>query len=237
MIIISFSDDGFLVSAFTTTTTTAKRNKNDNQKMNSVYHYFCYGSNVLPSTMVNLRGIQPLNATAAVLPGYQLRFDGQEEPSRWEPSAAFVLPTTSPQSPFQHEDMVHGVLYTLTEEDFARVGWTEGVPFAYRWQRCIVYPYHGQEGQDIGQQTLLGGTGIPKDAVTLISPKSTIEKNIPPSSSYLGIIQEGARYWKLDASYQLKLAYIPTASNLIIPGGLSGPLLKFAELSASFRKR
>jgi hypothetical protein len=57
-----------------------------------VYHYFCYGSNVLPSTMTKLRGIKPLGATAAVLQGYQLRFDGSES-SRLEPSAAFVLET------------------------------------------------------------------------------------------------------------------------------------------------
>jgi len=190
------------------------------------YRYFCYGSNVLPDTMTKLRGIKPLDGTAAVLPGYQLRFDGSEG-SRFEPSAAFVLETKNPQ------DRVHGVLYTLTPQDFATVGSTEGVPFGYRWKRCQVIPYVGVDGEDIGNECLdLRKTGEVKaiDAITLISPKSTIQKDIPPSSSYLGIIQDGAKFWKLDASYQAMLASIPTAQNLIIPGGLSGPLLRLAVL-------
>ena len=187
------------------------------------YHYFCYGSNVLPSTMTKLRGIKPLGATAAVLQGYQLRFDGSES-SRLEPSAAFVLETGKKQ------DSVHGVLYTLTPQDFATVGYTEGVPFGYRWKRCQVVPYVGIEGEDTGNTLLNLSTTVPIDAVTLISPRSLIQKDVPPSSSYLGIIQDGAKFWNLDATYQAKLASIPTAKNLIIPGGLSGPLLRLAEV-------
>lgn len=204
-----------------------------------VYHYFAYGSNLLPSTMENLRGIQPLQATAAVLPGYQLRFDGAAS-SRWEPSAAFVVPSstrrTQQQSLITDEAMVHGVLYTLTAKDFAKVGWTEGVPFAYRWQQCTVYPYIGNDDQDVGRHGLQGGTLVPQDAFTLISSKTIQreDKDVPPSSSYLGILQEGARYWKLDASYQTKLRSIPTASNLIVPGGLAGPLLRLAEFQTKF---
>ena len=186
------------------------------------YHYFCYGSNVLPSTMTKLRGIIPLDGTAAVLPGYQLRFDGSQS-SRLEPSAAFVLETG------REQDRVHGVMYTLTPQDFATVGYTEGVPFGYRWKRCKVVPYVGIEGQDIGNNLLSLSSTVPIDAVTLISPRSVIQKDVPPSSSYLGIIQDGAKFWNLDASYQAKLTSIPTAQDLIIPGGLSGPLLRLAE--------
>ena len=186
------------------------------------YHYFCYGSNVLPSTMTKLRGIIPLDGTAAVLPGYQLRFDGSQS-SRLEPSAAFVLETG------REQDRVHGVMYTLTPRDFANVGYTEGVPFGYRWKRCKVVPYVGIEGQDIGNNLLSLSSTVPIDAITLISPRSVIQKDVPPSSSYLGIIQDGAKLWNLDASYQAKLASIPTAQGLIIPGGLSGPLLRLAE--------
>jgi hypothetical protein len=193
------------------------------QDPSSTYRYFCYGSNVLPATMTKLRGIEPLDATAAVLSGYQLRFDGSES-SRWEPSAAFVLETG------REQDVVHGVLYTLTPKDFATVGWMEGVPFGYRWKRCQVVPYVGIDGQDVGNDLLNLPTNEKVDAITLISPRAVIEKDVPPSSSYLGIIREGAKFWKLDASYQAKLASIPTAKNLIIPGGLSGPLLRLAEV-------
>lgn len=191
--------------------------------------------------MKNLRGITPLNATAAVLPGYDLRFDGSGGNNggarlALEPSAAFVVPSQDADA------QVHGVLYTLTADDFARVGWTEGVPFAYRWERCRVYPYVGKAGENVGSDLLLRASQNSTDsspttcnAVTLVSPKKFIERDVPPSSSYLNIIQRGARYWDLDESYQTKLASIPAAKNLLIPGGLSGPLLQLAETIAGFQ--
>jgi hypothetical protein len=174
--------------------------------------------------MTNLRGVVPLHATAAVLSGFQLFFDGSEL-SRLEPSAAFVRETGNEQ------DVVHGVMYTLTPQDFAQVGRTEGVPFGYLWKRCQVVPYIGVEGENVGTSLLPIRTIERKDAFTLISPHNNKNnrKDVPPSSSYLGIIQEGAKFWKLDASYQMKLESIPTAQNLLIPGGLSGPLLRLAE--------
>lgn len=197
--------------------------------------------------MTNLRGIHPLNATAAVLPGYELVFLGSG--GRLEPSTAFVVPSSRKQRLENDNGVVHGVMYTLTAEDFARVGWTEGVPFAYRWQRCPVYPYVGRAGEDVGSSVLAAAaaaaaakpsesstTTLSCEAFTLVSPKGgVIADNVPPSASYLDIIQRGARHWNLDASYQTKLAAIPTAKNLLIAGGLSGPLLRLAELSASLQ--
>ena len=181
-----------------------------------VYRYFGYGSNVLPSTMKALRQIEPLDATAAVLPNFELRFDGSG--SRLEPSAAFVTPNKSKR--------VHGVLYTLTPEDFAKVGRTESVPFAYRWKRCRVYTYKG-DGEAAGNSAILDSSSV--EAFTLVSPRLG-EKNIPPSSSYLGLIKEGARLWKFDKEYQEELESIEEATNLIIPQGLSGMLLQAAEM-------
>jgi hypothetical protein len=180
------------------------------------YYYFGYGSNVLVSTMKALRGIEPLDATAAILPDYELRFDGSEK-SRLEPSAAFVTPSKNRQ--------VHGILYELTAEDFAKVGSSEGVPFAYRWQKCNVHAYVGN-GEDAGMLALQNEQ--PVEAMTLKSPKLG-DKNIPPSSSYLGLIKEGAQFWRFDREYQEELARVEAAKNLIIPQGLSGMLLKVAE--------
>ena len=179
------------------------------------YYYFGYGSNVLVSTMKALRQIHPLNATAAILTDYELRFDGSKN-NRIEPSAAFVTPSKNKQ--------VHGVLYTLTSDDFAKVGRTEGVPFAYRWQKCKVHTYIGN-GEDAGIRSL---ADVPINAFTLVSANLGKE-NIPPSSSYLGLIKEGARRWKFDRKYQEELQNIPEANNLIIPQGLSGTLLSLAE--------
>jgi hypothetical protein len=188
-----------------------------------VYRYFGYGSNVLPSTMKSLRRIQPLDATAAMLPDFELRFDGSEK--NWlEPSAAFVTPSANKQ--------VHGVMYTLTAEDFAKVGSTEGVPFGYRWKKCRVHPYVG-DGDEAGLKALQTTPSV--EAVTLVSP-SLGEKDVPPSPSYLGIIKEGARFWKFDKSYQEILGAVSEAKNLIIPQGLSGLLLRAAEIASGTKR-
>lgn len=179
------------------------------------YRYFGYGSNVLVSTMKALRRIEPLDATAAVLPDYELRFHGSEM-SRLEPSAAFVKPAKG--------KVVHGVMYTLTAEDFAKVGSTEGVPFVYRWKKCLAHAYKG-DGEDAGLRSIQDEA---VETFVLVSPKLG-EKNIPPSSSYLGLIKEGAERWKFDRKYQDELAEIEVARNLIVPQGLSGLLLKVAE--------
>jgi hypothetical protein len=184
------------------------------------YRYFGYGSNVLVSTMKALRQIQPIDASAAVLPDYELRFDGSEK-SCLEPAAAFVRPLPGKQ--------VHGVMYTLNADDFAKVGSTEGVPFAYRWKKCFVHTYVG-DGADAGMRSIQNQEPI--DAMVLVSPNLG-DKNIPPSSSYLGLIKEGADLWKFDRKYQEELAGIEEARNLIIPQGLSGILLQVAEAATN----
>lgn len=181
-----------------------------------LYNYFGYGSNVLPSTMTALRRVKPINATAAVLPNHALRFDGPGSRGI-EPSAAFVTPCKS--------ELVHGVLYTLTADDFASVGRTEGVPFGYRWKRCLVHPYVGNCERAGYQATL---SAPPVEAYTLVSP-ALGEDDVPPSSSYLGIIIEGAKKWQFDRSYLDKLEAIPTAKNLIIRSGISRILLECAQ--------
>ena len=52
----------------------------------------------------------------------------------------------------------------------------------------------------------------------------------PPSKSYLNILQRGATYWKMDASYQEFLQNIPFNDKLLNGDGLAGPMLQIAEL-------
>ncbi|CAJ1942280.1 unnamed protein product [Cylindrotheca closterium] len=226
LIILILVNMTFFGSALSSSSSSSKKNK--------TYRYFGYGSNVLVSTMKALRQIQPLDATAAVLPDYELRFDGSESSRLVEPSAAFVNAATGKQ--------VHGVLYTLSAEDFAKVGRTEGVPFAYRWQKCQVYPYVGN-GKEAGKEAMESANDAAAasssqrttDTYVLISPNLG-ERNIPPSSSYLGLIKEGAAKWKFDQAYQEELASIEEAKNLIIPQGLSGLLLKVAEAATGTKR-
>jgi hypothetical protein len=138
-----------------------------------------------------------------------------------EPSAASVEPANNQN--------VHGVLYQLTEADFAKVGSTEGVPWTYRWQRCEVYPYIG-DGLAAGQQAMAISQPVP--AYTLIAPGFSKDEDIPPSSSYHGLIVEGSHFWKMDDIYVKFLEQIPTAQNLIPPQGIAMLTLEVAKIVA-----
>jgi hypothetical protein len=193
----------------------------------TTYNYFAFGSNLVPETMTALRNLDPISSTAAVLPDYKLRFNIAGLPLV-EPSAAAVEKCNG--------EVVHGVVYTLTEDDFARVGSTEGVPFAYRWQSCDVYPYIG-DGDKAGYEAVLAANDKePMVAYTLVSGSSSTSRDtdIPPSKSYRDILIDGARFWKMDADYVQSLESTPYARNLLIPDGLSGATLRIAEFRQKY---
>ena len=184
------------------------------------FQYFAVGSNVQPNTMTCLRDLNPLNASAAVLPGYRLAFNVRGNPLL-EPSAAAALKNGS------CNDCIHGAVYELTGKEFRELSLSEGVPFAYRWDKCTVYRYQGDNGT--AGAGALASSSDPVQARVLVAQMFAAADSIPPSPSYLRIIQDGAKYWKLDQSYQNKLASVKTARNLLIPDGLSGRLLQTAE--------
>ena len=217
------------------------------------YNYFAIGSNMYPPTMESLRNIRAATkrgqATAAILPHYRLSFsntfantrgnEGGACPSRQrpfflgEPSAAYA--TKVPGA------LLHGVLYPLSAQEFATVGFTEGVPWAYQWETCWVYPYQG-DNQKAGEVTLQQQQRDmikPIKAYVLVHPHakandtmsaSATLPHIPPSTSYMDILQKGANHWKMDRSYRIYLGQITCATNLIPPQGLSGLLLEWSML-------
>ena len=99
------------------TTTSKLMIQQQQQQHKKVYRYFGFGSNVLPSTMKALRQIEvrPDSVTAAILPGYELKFHSD---------AAFVRRHVENNTGdgSDSSSVVHGVLYTLTDEEFAQVG-------------------------------------------------------------------------------------------------------------------
>ena len=173
-----------LASTTTTTTTTttsygchalaattpgrrSRSSRPDGGGKTRTYNYFAFGSNMASSTMTDLRGLSPLNASAAMLPGHVLRFNVPGLPFV-EPSSASVEPaaTTAIAAADAEDDedaaapgggrgpVVHGVLYELSESDFGAMCRSEGVPFAYALHRCVVYPYVG-DGGSAGEDALL----------------------------------------------------------------------------------
>lgn len=115
-----------------------------------------------------------------------------------------------------------------TQQDFSKVGRTEGVPWAYRWQRCQVYPYIG-DGETAGYNAIRNMSCEPIEAYTLVPPNPRQMTEMPPSASYLGLIQEGAKLWKFDRAYREQLNKGEAASNLLVKEGVSEMALRLAE--------
>ena len=194
---------------------------------------------MVPETMSALRNISPLSSTAALLPNYKLRFHVAGIPGL-EPSAAAIEPVSTSTTTTQG-DRVHGVLYELTEDDFARVGSTEGVPSSYRWQACEVYPYVGNAqsaGEDawrLAQTPTVANLQRSVSAYTLIAGRPA-PNDIPPSKSYRDLLVEGAMLWNMDQDYVQSLEEIPIASNLffLCKDGLAKTLLQAAQARKEF---
>jgi AIG2-like family len=192
---------------------------------------------MLPETMTVLRDVTPLSSFPAVLYDYELQFRLRGVPFI-EPSAANVDHCLGSQ--------VHGVLYELSERDFAKVGSTEGVNLSYRWQGCHVVPYDDEYRQQQQQESdpynnidakpikaneVSQSNRVKAYTLVALSPTPT---NIPPSKSYLGVLIEGGRVWKLDQDYQQFLESIPCATNLIVNDGLARFALNFAKARKQF---
>ncbi|CAB9512986.1 gliotoxin biosynthesis protein GliK [Seminavis robusta] len=155
--------------------------------------------------MTALRRINCVESTAAVLPGYKLRFNIPGIPVV-EPSWACV------EECAKADDMVHGVLYTLTPQDFARVSLSEGVPWGYQWRVVDVVPYTG-DGETAGQSAVAASDADSSSilqAYTLISNNPFLpRRDIPPSKGYRDLIIRGAREFQMDDEYIKKLLDTP----------------------------
>ena len=211
--------------------------------------------------MINLRNITPLASSAAILPGHALRFNIPGVPGV-EPSSAAVEPMTedgrwnggdgSVMNAAENEQpVVHGVLYKLSEADFATICGTEGVPFAYTLHRCRVIPYEGNgksAGKDALRRAMASDTEAGENnsnikanekptknswgvsAFTLRAARKEWRQgeDIPPSKSYLNVLIRGAKEFALDGSYLKKLENIQVGKTWI-GNGLAEEMLRMAE--------
>ncbi len=207
---------------------------------------------MLSSTMKDLRKLNPISSTAAILPGYKLRFNVPGipgiEPS-WAsvesvPSSASILLRNEDNDQLQQSSMelVHGVMHTLTAQDFATVCRTEGVPFSYVLQKCRVIPYiaDGKVAGHCELEKVLSTTSITKmnnanwgmSAYTLLVGPMALRsrgEDIPPSRSYMNVLLRGAKEFALDESYLRKLEEIPVGKTWF-GDGLAEGMLRRAEM-------
>jgi hypothetical protein len=190
------------------------------------YNYFAFGSNMALSTMTALRNLNPIAQTPAVLPNHRLCFN--------VPGIPLVEPSWASVEPDQ-ENNVHGVLYKLTSDDFARVCRSEGVPFSYQLHRCKVIPYVSNKEGSAGTMALEkyhsnDSSVFNVSAFTLRAGREEWRKriDIPPSQSYINVLLRGAREFHLDKEYVKKLENVPVAKNAL---GIAESMLKAAEQS------
>jgi gamma-glutamylcyclotransferase len=148
--------------------------------------YFAYGSNMQRATFRGRRGIRPLSAVPARVPGWRLVLDKPSIIPRRQSFASLV-----PEA----EAVVYGVLYELTDDDYAHVELTEAVPLG-NYQRV-----------DVEAHPLVDGVA-PCRARTLASDRR--EPTLRPSARYLGLIIEGAEEHGLPAEWIAYLRGIPS---------------------------
>jgi hypothetical protein len=254
------SCDAALLLVPTTNTNHNELPSSSPREQQKTYNYFAFGSNMLSSTMIDLRQLRPISSTAAILPGYRLRFNVPGFLPGIEPSWASVEPVVGPSS----ASLVHGVMHSLTADDFATICRTEGVPFAYILQKCQVLPYIGN-GKDAGQcewekqlsslatssRTTTKRTSMNNNnnnnnnwgvsAYTLLAgPMASLfwkrEEDIPPSRSYMNVLLRGAKEFALDDSYLSKLEQIPIGKTWI-GDGLAERMLQHAATMERRRRR
>lgn len=223
----------------------------------ATYNYFAYGSNMALTTMTDLRNIEPISYTPAVLPFHKLVFNLPGIPFV-EPSAASVEPMNSfvnslnnttlsfdnNETILYHDiSVVHGILYTLSEQDFVKVCQTEGVPFSYRLHRCQLIPYTGDgynagrlafeqyQTERIATSTAFTLRSMPLRRGSNIGGNSNnyiTRNNIPPSQAYMNVLIRGAREFGLDADYLQELEQIPVGPTLF-GDGIAENMLRAAE--------
>ncbi len=249
----------------TTTTIASATAKNENyddrpggrrgrRSEERTYNYFAFGSNMASSTMTNLRGITPLNSSAAVLPGHVLRFNVPGLPFV-EPSSASVEPIAAGGGGASTDAaaVVHGVLYELSESDFGTICGTEGVPFVYALHRCRVHPYAG-DGGTAGEDALRRSTDDADGAARAPDAARTtgggVEafalraswdgwrrggRDIPPSRSYMNVLVRGAREFALDERYLRRLEGV-RCGKTFFGDGVAGEMLRLAEERTAARR-
>jgi cation transport regulator ChaC len=146
--------------------------------------YFAYGSNLDPGTFLGRRAMRPLETRAAVLEGFELRFDLPVGPG--ERGVANVAPRPG--------DSVWGVAYLLSHSDAGRLDRTEGVHLG-GYARLAVEVRHGAS-ERFSAFTYHSGRGV---------------AGRKPSRRYLGLILTGARHHGLPAEYLARLRALELA--------------------------
>jgi gamma-glutamylcyclotransferase len=148
--------------------------------------YFAYGSNMQSATLRGRRGIAYRRALAGRLDGWRLVLD---KPPLIPMGGAFANVVPDPTG------AVHGVLFEMTEDDFAHLDLTEGVLLGnYERVPVTVQPL------------------APPDAEVIVAYTLTSERRDPqrlPTRRYMQLLIAGAEEHGLPEDYIAYLRSLP----------------------------
>lgn len=145
--------------------------------------YFAYGSNMSGAVLRGRRGLQPLAARPARLPGHRLVFTLPIGPG--ERGCASVEPDADAST--------CGVLYLLSASDCDRLDSTEGVPRVYRRLPVEALAADGERIVAFTYQSMFR------------------DERRKPSARYLGLLLDGCREHCLPAEWITYLESLPLA--------------------------
>ncbi|KAF8451532.1 hypothetical protein BGX38DRAFT_1080161, partial [Terfezia claveryi] len=174
--------------------------KSEGQK---TIYYLAYGSNLSASIFKDRRGIKPLSATNVLCPGQVLVFDLDGIPY-WEPCFANIREYISELEQLLAsgsgevwKNALIGVVYEVTEEDYAKIIKTEGGGAGYKDIEVDCYVLPKVDGQGIS------GPVTTIKAHTLCAPpnKTNPTSISQPSPRYLGLLVTGAKENSLPQAY------------------------------------
>lgn len=150
--------------------------------------YLAYGSNLNSATFEGRRGIKPLSATVVTVPTLQLVFN--------LPGIAYLEPRVAnvqPLDPSSRNPPLVGVVYEVTQTDYATIIATEGGGASYQDVLVDCIP--------------ISSSSAPIKAHTLLAPAvKTRAGPAQASARYLGLITVGAEERGLPEGYRSYLA-------------------------------
>lgn len=178
--------------------------------------YLAYGSNLAAETFLGKRGIRPLSQVNVVVPSIRLTFDlpgiPYSEPCFANSGYRFPDEKPSPEHPPYHKEAwkkgLVGVVYEVTQKDYAHIIATEGGGTGYH---DVLVDCHVLS-DDPEEEVPLVPSNTPFKAHTLYAPEDRVRRKDPdyaqPSARYLKLITDGAHEHNLPAEYVYFLANI-----------------------------
>lgn len=143
--------------------------------------YFAYGSN-LSTEQISERCPSARFISAGWLPGYRLDFTRRS--SLWEGGVADVVVSA--------KDDVWGVVYTISEEDFAELDKHEGYPDCYNRFEATIFTLDGM---------------LERIWVYTVKEK---EPFVAPSKAYMNVLKAAAKEHQFPSDYRKMLDAVKT---------------------------